>query len=859
MHPSMTHDEEHISNTMELDYQKYLVKVCMIVGLPALSFFMIHDFFTGNYLVGFICLFMISIITGLFFLTKNPNYKVKENQIYQYFLTSLFILFGIYLVYSIGLKGNLSKMPWSYLFPVIVFFALGALRAMIWVSILYSILLVFGLIFPSSEHIVIYDLKFRYYVSFVLVIIVSFFFERLKKKYQLELMDNQRILKKSENRYREAYEQLNNEMKERLRAEEALRESEEYYRVLVEDMPALICRFLQDGTLSFVNNAYCRYFDKTHDKLVNENFFQFIPEQEREKVKTHFESLTIENPVVSYEHQVFAPDGQVRWQQWTDRALFDEEGKLYQYQSVGMDITESKKTEYALRESETRFRELAELMPETIYEMDLTGNLTFVNRKAYDNFGYTQEDFDSGLNAFDMIIPEDRDRAIENVRRILNGERIGLNEYTALRKDGTTFPTMIHSAAIIREGELIGISGFIIDLTDRKRADEERSKLEAQFQQAQRLETIGTLAGGIAHDFNNLLMSIQGNTSLMLFDIDPTNAYYEPLKNIENQIEKGAKLTKQLLGYARKGKYNVAPFDLNLIVKESSETFGRTRREITVHRELANELYSIEADQGQIEQILYNLYVNAADAMPGGGELFLETSNVNHEDIKSEQYDPKPGPYVRLTVRDTGIGMDETIKERIFEPFFTTKETGQGTGLGLASVYGILKSHDGYIEVESNQGSGCTFNIYLPASEKRPLDLPATTTHIIKGSGTILLVDDEEMVLDVSVKMLKKMGYTALAVQSGKEAVDVFKENKDKIDLVILDMIMPDIGGGEVYDRIKAINPGVKVLLSSGYSIGGQATEIMKRGCDGFIQKPFKANELAGKLKEILGTKRSSP
>ena len=238
MGPLINQNEESMSNAIELSYQRYLVKVCMIVGLPALCFFMIHDIFTGNYLVGFILLFMFLIICGLFFLTRNPNYKAKENQIYQYFFTALFILFGIFLIYSIGLKGDLSRIPWSYLFPVIVFFALGAGRAMIWVSILYSFLLVFGLIFPSSEHIVIHDLKFRYYVSFVLVIIVSFFFERLKKKYQLELIDNQRILKESENRYREAYEQLNEEMKERRRAEEALRESEEYYRVLVEDMPA---------------------------------------------------------------------------------------------------------------------------------------------------------------------------------------------------------------------------------------------------------------------------------------------------------------------------------------------------------------------------------------------------------------------------------------------------------------------------------------------------------------------------------------------------------------------------------------------------------------------------------------------
>jgi PAS domain S-box-containing protein len=857
MNPSVTQDEEHISNTIELSHQKYLVKVCMIVGLPVLGFFIIYDILKGRYFVSFNLFLMFSIIMSLFLMIRKPDYRAKENIIYQYFLTALFILFGFYLIYTIGVEGNFSKMPWAFMYPVLVFFALGVVRALIWVSILYIALLCLGFFFFPNENLLIEDLKPRFYIAFLSVIIASYFFERLRRGYQLELINNQITLEESESRYRAAYEKLSNEMKERIRAEEALRESEEVYRALVEDMPALICRFLPDGTLSFVNSSYCRYFDKTRKELVGENFFQFIPEPERKKVRTHFESLTFENPVVSYEHQVFAPDREVRWQRWTDRALFDEKGKLYQYQSVGIDITESKKAENALLQSEARFRELAELMPETIYEMDLTGNLTFVNRKAYDHFRYTQEDFDNGLNGFDMITPEDRDRAIQNVQRILNGESIGLNEYTALRKDGGTFPIMIHSAAIIREGELVGIRGFIIDLTDRKRAEEERIKLEAQFQQAQRLETIGTLAGGIAHDFNNLLMSIQGNTSLMLFDIDSTQSNYELLKNIEKQIEKGAKLTKQLLGYARKGKYNVTPINLNQIVKESSVTFGRTRREITIHSELANELYSIEADQGQIEQILYNLYVNAADAMPGGGELFLKTSNVIHEDIKSEQYDPAPGYYVRLTITDTGIGIDETVKERIFEPFFTTKETGQGTGLGLASVYGITKSHDGYIEVDSEKGNGCIFNIYLPASEKKPLDPPETATHIIEGSGTILLVDDEEMVLDVGVKVLKKMGYTALEAKSGREAVDIFKENKEKIDLVILDMIMPEVGGGEAYDRIKAINPRIKVLLSSGYSIDGQATEIMKRGCDGFIQKPFKANELSGKLKEILGMKRS--
>ena len=855
MKSSFLSDEINASDAMEDNNQKYLVKVCMIVGLPVLAFFTAYDIFKGRYLVSLILFFMFALIVCLYWLTRKPNYRAKENLFYNYFLTTLIFLFGLYLIYTIGIEGNLGKMPWAFLFPVIVFFAIGTIRALIWVSILYLILFCFGYFFIPNEHLIIAELKSRFFVAFLLVIIASFFFERLKGRYQQELINNQTTLKESENRYRQAYEQLSDVMQEHRKIEEALRESEESYRILVEDMPALICRFAPDGTLSFVNKSYCQYFGKTRDELMNENFFQFIPQEDREKVKTHFESLSQEKPAISYEHQVLMPDGKLRWQRWTDRALFDEDAKPYQYQSVGMDITESKTAEYALRESEKRFRELAELMPETIYEMDLKGNLTFVNRKAFEHFGHTQEDFDRGLNAFDMVAPEDRDRAIENTRQIMKGESIGLNEYVAIRKDGSAFPIMIHSAPIMRQEKLIGMRGFIIDLTERKNAEEERIKLEAQFQQAQRLETIGTLAGGIAHDFNNLLMTIQGNTSLILFDVDASQPHYEPLKNIEKQIERGAKLTKQLLGYARKGKYNVKAIDLNQIIEESSETFERTRKQITVRRELDKDLYSIEADQGQIEQILYNLYVNSADAMPGGGKLNIKTSNVTHEDIRGEQYEPTPGKYVRLTVTDTGTGMEEDVQERIFDPFFTTKETGRGTGLGLASVYGITKSHEGYIEVESTKGKGSTFSIYLPASRKKPLAPPASATHIVEGSGTILLIDDEAMVLDVGGQVLEKLGYTVIEAPGGKEAVEIFEKNKDTIDLVILDMIMPDMGGGEAYDRIKEINPRVKVLLSSGYSIDGQATEIMKRGCDGFIQKPFKADELSEKLKKILAKK----
>ena len=649
--------------------------------------------------------------------------------------------------------------------------------------------------------------------------------------------------------------ELKSKFDENISASIALRESEENYRALVEDMPALVCRFLPDGTLTFVNNSYCRYFNKTRDELLGANFFQFIPAQEREDVRKQYRSLTQKSPAINYEHQVYTPGGDVHWQRWTDRALFDEKDNLYQYQSIGFDITESKRVEQALRISEERFREMAELMPQTVFESDIIGNLTFANRKAFDNFGYSQEDFDRGINSLDMLIPEDRRRAAENVAKIMGGEEIGLNEYTALRKDGSNFPIMVHSTIMVRDGETLGIRGCLIDITDRKKTEEERRRLETQFHQAQKLETIGTLAGGMAHDFNNLMATILGNTSLLLYDIDNTHPHYEPLKNIERQIKRGAELTTQLLGYARKGKYSVKPVNLNQIVEESATAFGRTRKEITIQCGLADDLLAVEADQGQIQQVLLNLFVNAADAMPQGGTLVLKTSNATHNDIKSKQYHPAAGDYLCLTVSDTGIGMDEKVRQRIFDPFFSTKASGKGTGLGLASVYGIIKNHGGYIDVQSQKGQGSQFNIFLPATDKKVLEIAEPAPEIMQGSGTILIVDDEKMVLDVGARLLKKLGYTVQESNNGRNAVALYKKLQDKINLVVLDIVMPDMGGGEVYDRLKEINPKVKVLLSSGYSIDDQAREIMGRGCDGFIQKPFSMKAMSDKLSEILSKK----
>ena len=553
--------------------------------------------------------------------------------------------------------------------------------------------------------------------------------EQKLKEARKEVEHYKRIAKETGSICLRETEELSQLILWRKQAEEELRENEERYRTVVEDMPAMICRFRCDGTLTFVNSAYCNYFNKKKEELIGQNFFQFVFKEDQNKVKNHFMSLDQKRPTITYEHQFIAPGEEIRWQQWTDRALFDDQNHLIEYQSIGRDITEE------------------------------------------------------------------------------------------------------------------------------KLAHQEKTKLEAQLQQAHKLQAIGTLASGFAHNFNNLLMGITANISIMLLDIDSDHQHYKYLKNIAKQVKNGSKLASQLTGYARAGRYEVKPINLNQLLKETSDTFKIAKKEIRIHQNFSENLYRIEADRGQIEQVLLNLYVNAADSMPKRGGLFLKTINVTDKDIVGKPYNPKPGDYVLLTVRDTGAGINKETKGHIFEPFFTTKGLSKGTGLGLSSAYGIIKGHGGYIDVDSEKGYGATFNIYLPATKKEVKQEKEFLKKIIVGKETVLFVDDDDMVIEGCGEMLTKMGYNVLIARNGKDALEIYKENQNKIDIVIIDMIMPIMNGGETYDRLKKMYPDIKVLLSSGHSVNGQATEILERGCNGFIQKPFTIEVLSEKIREILGKK----
>ena len=516
---------------------------------------------------------------------------------------------------------------------------------------------------------------------------------------------------------------------------------------------------------------------------------------------------------------------------------------------IRQEVKARRRMEAAVRESEEKYRLLVENANEAIFILQ-DDQIKFTNPKA-EEIIHRLAIRPSGAALAKCIHPNERDRVIEWYQRRLEGRELPYSLMFRLEGEhGASIWVELNSILIKLNGEAATLN-FIRDVTLQK-------KLEEQFYQSQKMESIGTLAGGIAHDFNNLLMGIQGNVSVMSLETEAGGPLQESLQSIERCVQSGSQLTNQLLAFARGGKYIVKPCNLNSIVNKACEIFGRTKREVDIHRVFARDVWSVEVDSGQIEQVLMNLFVNAWQAMPDGGDLFVEIENVELDEhyTRIKPYNIRPGRYVKLSVTDTGVGMDTETRKRIFEPFFSTKEKGMGTGLGLASAYGIIKNHGGFINCYSEIGHGTTFNIYFPESEKAIVDEERRDDELITGvpggTETILFIDDEDEILAVGRKILAGLGYQVITARDGKTSLEIYADKGDRIDLVVLDYVMPGMGGREVFEALRQIDPDVRVLLSSGYSSNNQVAQMLERGCKGFIQKPYDAVRMARKMREIL-------
>ncbi len=494
-----------------------------------------------------------------------------------------------------------------------------------------------------------------------------------------------------------------------------------------------------------------------------------------------------------------------------------------------------------LIESETQYRTLFESTPDGVIVSDADGRIVSANPAAAAIMGYENPEELIGKAGIDFYYnPEDRKKMLSQLmaKDELKDYQLTIRQFSGKPRD------LLCSLKLIRDenGAVSRINGILRDITEKK-------ALEAQLMQAQKMEAVGTLASGIAHNFNNLLMGIKGRASILLSEENLPAMTRELLEGIEACVDDASDMTKQLLGYGREGKFEVRPVDINKIAADQVRMFGQVRKEIVISEKYADNLWSVKADPNQIKQVLMNLFVNAWQAMPEAGRLCVSTSNVNVDETYVKVFSTRPGNYVKISVADNGTGMDRATRQRIFDPFFTTKKKETGTGLGLASAYGIIKNHGGFINVYSELGKGSVFNIYLPAAGEKVSKRPEQAHEkISSGKGHILLVDDEEMILDVGSRMLKKLGYQVTTVNNGRLALELYQAKWQSFDLVILDMIMPDMGGAKLYEKLKKVNPDIKALLSSGYSVNDQTSQILEQGCNGFIQKPFGLKELSMKL-----------
>jgi len=770
---------------------------------------------------------------------------------------------------------------------------------------------------------------------------------------------------------------LEGETIERLRVEKSLRESEERFRETIDLLPSIVCEYDTKGRFTYVNNYGLEAFGYTLTDLKQGLYAtQLFPPDEIKNFKDRFILLLKGGKPASYEYRLQHKDGSIIYV-IADSAPIYKDGKIVGARSSITPITERKRTEEALLKSEEKYRELANSLPQVVFEMDKSGVITFVNRNAFDLFGYTQNDFDEGVNAFQMLIPEDRDRASDNIQMRLIGKKFGSQEYTAQRKDGSTFPVTVHVNPVVFGNKPVGLRGIMIDITerkqaeeelqklaavvkysselvnlatldgnmlflnesgrkmlgidpdeverinimevipdhqrelvqsellptlmqgntwedelqyrnvktgnlidvhartftihdpntrkplflanvsmditDRKLAEEEKKKLEAQLQQAHKMESIGTLAGGIAHDFNNILSAIIGYTEISMSDVE-AGSLYSNLEKVLKAGERAKDLVKQILTFSRQSELEPKPIKVKLIVKEALKLFRAT---LPATIEILQDLQSnsaVMADPTNIHQVIMNLCTNAGNAMlEEGGTLEIKIIDVDLDsDFVDRHPDIDPGAFIKLTVSDTGHGISSEVMDRIFDPFFTTKEKSEGTGMGLAVVHGIIKSHGGIINVESELGKGSTFDVFLPVIESGIALKSERVKSIPIGSERVLFVDDEELQVDLGKQMLERLGYKVKSRTSSLEALKLFQKKPYDFDLIITDMTMPQMTGEKLAKEFMQIRPDIPIILCTGYSELISEEKAEKMGIRAFVMKPVVMSDIAKTIRNVL-------
>ncbi|MBI4534642.1 MAG: response regulator, partial [Ignavibacteriae bacterium] len=577
----------------------------------------------------------------------------------------------------------------------------------------------------------------------------------------------------------------------------------------------------------------------------------FVRSEDRLKVA---EELDARGVINGFQFLAYKRGGEEFYLDWTCTALRGDDRRIVEYNGTFRDVTEKKRLEEAILESREYLNRIISQTPLAVQVFDANGFVMDVNEAWLRLFGAQSKDSLIGLNIL-------KSRFVQNheikpyVNAAFKGASVDIPPFTldpstarSVKLSGTE--RTIHAKlfpVFDRNEKLVNVVAMIEDVTEKR-------KLEEQLLQSQKMESIGLLAGGIAHDFNNILGGILGYSSYLKTVVNKDDKIFSHLETIERSALRAAELTSKLLAFARGGKYVVRPIDINAVIDETIRLLrGSMDKSIIIEATLAQNLPATEADAGQMQQVLMNLCVNARDAMPGGGKITIVSELLSRpEEILAVRHELSHHSYIRISISDTGIGIDKAVMNRIFEPFFTTKEKGKGTGLGLATVYGIVKNHGGFLDVESEVGVGTAFILYLPAVEKEAVVLETPSHDAEGGDETILIVDDEEVIRSLAREILESKGYSVLEAADGTQAIEVYSQHGNSIDLIILDMAMPMMSGSDTFARLHQMNKNLRVILSTGYAEDDRARKLMAQGVKAFVQKPYKVEEFATVVRRVL-------
>jgi len=653
------------------------------------------------------------------------------------------------------------------------------------------------------------------------------------------------------------------EISERKRAEEKLKETYNLLETGVDNMPFAYTLWSKDLKILKWNRAAEKIFGYSANEIIGKDgIAAIVPKKNHEVVGKVFRNLKV-GVIASYSEKDnnIRKDGTLISCEWHNKPLTDLNGNVFAILAMAEDVTENLKAEERLRESEERFDLATKAANVGLWDIMINTGEVYFSPLWMKMLGYGHRELPHTFETWLMLQhPEDKEKSLAGYNDYLEGvvkdsEIFYEQEFRMKTKDGTYLWILGRGrVASWENGNPVRILGTHVDITEQKLAAEENKKLEEQLFQAQKMESIGRLAGGIAHDFNNILTGIMGYSEVLLSKFkDSSTKESNAAGMIMESAERAAHLTHQLLGFAREGKFNPVPLKINEVIVDSMKVAEKIfEKNVQLNLNLGNKVKTIKADKTQVEQILMNMIINANDAMPLGGNMSIRTTNELLDEKFVENIENfEAGQYVKLTISDDGTGIPKEIQSKIFEPFFTTKDLGRGTGLGLANVYGIMKNHNGHVNVYSEEGLGTTFSIYFPASDEKVNEQVEDLT-IKKGNENILVVDDEETVRFLEKELIESLGYSVITAKDGTDAIHIFNEKKDVIDLVILDMLMPKMAGSETYRELKKIDKNVKAILVSGFSKNDKVKEILDAGINGFLQKPFKLHELSKIIYDVI-------